>query len=447
MLGIASLLLLTARTGSYGLAGTACAALAVANAAATPLVSRRLDRRSPRAVLPPLVAAHVLAGGAFVAAATLDAPAVVLIGLALLAGASQPQVGAVSRRRWAARLGEGPRLRRAYALETVVDETVFVIGPAAATALAAAYPPAGVLAALACAALGVPWFAFRPEPAPPAAALPTAALPVAAPAIAGTGDGLSASASASAGVGGGPRGRAVIPVIPVIRLSGMAAVVATFIGVGAVFGSAEVALVATGREHGLRAEAGALPILLTLSSLAMSVRYGSMRWRATLPRRLRLAALAGVAAVAPLLAGGGLALPALCALALGAPVACVLITGNTLVGRIVPVERATEGFAWLTVATGLGVAVASPLTGEVVDRFGARTGTVVLVAAAVWVAGAATRVREPGPVVDRPQAGRKRAATAGRFITHQASSTSTMPTPPQVRPIKVSRPSLGSRAK
>jgi hypothetical protein len=241
----------------------------------------------------------------------------------------------------------------------------------------------------------------------------------------------------------------------VIRLRGMAAVVATFVGVGAVFGSAEVALVAVGRAHGLRAAAGGLPILLTVSSLAMSVRYGSLRWRASLARRMRLAGFACAAAAAPLLAGGGLVVPLLCALALGAPVACVLITGNTLVGRIVPMQRATEGFAWLTVATGLGVALASPLTGQVVDRFGARAATVVVVGAALLVAGASRWVREPAaePVAESVaerasgQLGRGRAATIGRFITHRASSTAATPAPPRPRPISVSRPSLGWRAK
>lgn len=379
MLGLATLLLLTARSGSYARAGAACAAMAVANAAATPLVSRGLDRRGPRAVLPALASGHLVAGGAFLAAAWLDAPTLVVVGLAPLAGASLPQVGALSRRRWAVRLGDSPALRRAYALETAVDETSFVIGPALASGLAALFAPAGVVAALVCAALAVPAFALQPEPARPAAAK-----------AGGVDAGTEHAQAASAGSWPEPERTALL------RLPGMAAVILTFVGVGAVFGSAEVALVAVGRAHGPRAAAGALPILLTLSSLAMSVRYGSVRWRTGPATRLRRAGCACALAALPALAGGPLAAAA-AALALGAPVACVLITGNTLVGRIVPARRATEGFAWLTVATSLGVGVASPLAGQVVDRFGTRAGTLVLAGAALAVALAARWTREPAP--------------------------------------------------
>ena len=398
MLGLASLLLLTARSGSYARAGAACAAMAVANAAATPLVSRGLDRRGPRAVLPALASGHLVAGGAFLAAAWLDAPTLVVVGLAPLAGASLPQVGALSRRRWAVRLGDSPALRRAYALETAVDETSFVIGPALASGLAALFAPAGVVAALVCAALAVPAFALQPEPARPEAARTEAG----GVGTGGVGTGETEAVPADADVAGSwpePERTALL------HLPGMAAVILTFVGVGAVFGSAEVALVAVGRAHGPRAAAGALPILLTLSSLAMSVRYGSVRWRTGPVTRLRRAGCACALAALPALAGGPLAAAA-AALALGAPVACVLITGNTLVGRIVPARRATEGFAWLTVATSLGVGFASPLAGQVVDRFGTRAGTLVLAGAALAVALAARWTREPAPRAEPDRAPR-----------------------------------------
>src|SRR6476646_3947053 len=58
-----------------------------------------------------------------------------------------------------------------------------------------------------------------------------------------------------------------------------------------------------------------------------------------------------------------------------AGIACspVLISGMALVERIVPGARLTESMAWATSGLAVGIAVATPLAGVIIDNYGAQT--------------------------------------------------------------------------
>ena len=72
---------------------------------------------------------------------------------------------------------------------------------------------------------------------------------------------------------------------------------------------------------------------------------------------------------------------------MGATVAPTLINGNTLLERMVPRERLTEGLSWMGTGLGIGVAVGSGIAGPVIDARGYTGGfsTVVGFAAAAAV--------------------------------------------------------------
>ena len=56
----------------------------------------------------------------------------------------------------------------------------------------------------------------------------------------------------------------------------------------------------------------------------------------------------------------------------GLAISPVLISGYTLIGQLVPQNRLTEGFAWANTGAGLGIALASAISGWVIDNSGAQ---------------------------------------------------------------------------
>ena len=65
-----------------------------------------------------------------------------------VAGAAMPQIGSCVRARWSHLVPDKAQLQTAFAFESVVDESVFILGPALVTVLATAVHP---LAGLGCA--------------------------------------------------------------------------------------------------------------------------------------------------------------------------------------------------------------------------------------------------------------------------------------------------------
>ena len=136
MFGLGTVLLIASVTGRYGLAGLVAAAGSVGYAVCAPQVARLADRFGQRRVLRPLAVFFAAATAALIAAPQLRAPLWALLVTGALAGASMPSLGSMVRARWSALLGDSPLLHTAFALESVADEMIFVIGPAVVTLLA-----------------------------------------------------------------------------------------------------------------------------------------------------------------------------------------------------------------------------------------------------------------------------------------------------------------------
>jgi len=363
MIGIGAMLLVAARTGSYRLAGLTTAAIALAGAAAGPAIARRIDRSGPRAVLPVLAVAHLVAGTTFLIAALAGLPAPALLGCAVATGATLPQVGPVARQRWAARLAGDPRLDTAYALESAIDELTFVTGPGAASALASLSAYAGTATAVLLAAVGTLAFAALPA--------------------------LASSVPAAAA---GPSVAPARSQRSVLRTSGIVPLLVSAVALGMFFGATDVALVAYGRAHGWGGAAGLLPSTLTAANLAAGLCYGAIRWRAGLVRRFAVAAgLFGLAAVtAPMAAAvGGIGAVVVAVVVTGLPLTPLIVSSTAIVGERVPAHRRTEGFGWTVIANSVGVAAGAPLAGVLVDRSGATSALVMFPVCGLAVAATA----------------------------------------------------------
>jgi MFS family permease len=219
--GLGFVLLIAATTGRYGLAGAVAGAYGVATAVFGPLLSQAADRYGQARVLVPAAAANSAAVVALVLSADADAPTVVLLACATLVGATSVSVGSLVRARWRHVLAGGGRLHTAFALESVVDELIFIVGPVAITLVATRIDPAaGPLAVAVTALVGAWWLASQRRTEPPT--------------------------DRSAHTAGGSA----------LRVSGVRVTALVFLGVGGIFGSAEVVTVAFTDERGVPAAAG-----------------------------------------------------------------------------------------------------------------------------------------------------------------------------------------------
>src|SRR6516225_4627733 len=107
MLSLAQVILLTAVTGSYGIAGLVSAAGALLYAAVTPRAARLADRYGQARVLRPQVIVFATATAALAACAISRAPVWILALTAALSRATMPSLGPMVRSRWTRRLGAG----------------------------------------------------------------------------------------------------------------------------------------------------------------------------------------------------------------------------------------------------------------------------------------------------------------------------------------------------
>ncbi|HUZ23660.1 MAG TPA: MFS transporter [Streptosporangiaceae bacterium] len=355
MFGLGSLLLISARTGRFGLAGVVAAAGSVSYAVCAPKLASLADRFGQGRVLRPTAGVFGVATAAFVACAQLRAPLWALLISSCLTGASMPSLGSMVRARWSALLADSAMLGTAYALESVVDELIFVIGPALATLLATeVQPAAGVVTA---AVLGV------------AGTLALAGQGGTEPAIH---PGLTGVTGRRAGGRAGGRRRAGgrLPAAGLITLAPL------FCFLGSMFASIDLSTVAFAQQHGHRPLAGLLLGTYALGSATGGLWYGSRSWRAPLERRFAITLCLTVAGVATFWSLPGLRSLALVIFFSGLTISPTLIAGFSLIERQAPPGRRTEGMTWLSSAIAVGLAAGSAIAGHIVDAGGARWGYV-----------------------------------------------------------------------
>jgi hypothetical protein len=340
-------LLVAAARGSYGLAGAVSATFLVAGAAAAPVLGGLADRLGQARVLLGALVGHTVGLGGLLALVLADAPAWTLFPAAAVAGASYAQPGSLVRARWSHVLAGQPLLPTAFSWESVVDEVIFVVGPVLVTALATGIAPAaGLLTAYGFALVGGLALALQRRTQPPPHPVP----------------------------GGGRRGSALLqPGVPVL--------VGAAVGLGSIFGSVEVATVAFTAERGQPAAAGVVLALLAGGSLVAGLWYGTVAWRAPAHRRFVVGVLLLAAATVPLPFAPNVAVLAVLAFVGGFAISPGLIAGFALLDLLVPQRVRTEGLAWFSTGIGIGLAVSSSVTGQVVDAAGGRAALGVTVVA------------------------------------------------------------------
>ncbi|MEU0948575.1 MFS transporter [Streptomyces canus] len=353
------MLAVTRASGSYAVAGAVMALFGATVVFLSPARAALIDRYGPRRALVPMASSYVLLLALLTTAVWRPGTSPVLLGtLTALAGACAPPLGPTMRTVWA-RLAQDDRalLQRAYSLDGVAEELLFVSGPLLVGVLVgAAAPTAGILVGAALMTAGTGGFVASPV----VRAIRPAAL------------------TSRRGTGG----------LGVLRRVGRP--VGAVTGVGLAIGSLDLLVVAFTGLHG-HGGASVAWVLAAVSagSAVGGLLHGAVAWRG--PARTRLVPLTlglGLALLGAGLAPGPGTLALIMALA-GFFVSPVLTTAYLIADEIVGPEVRTQAGAWVNTAVNagstLGTAAAGALVGHlpVAGCFAATGAAVVLTALAV----------------------------------------------------------------
>lgn len=335
MISLGLLLTVQRSTGSYAIAGAATALFGVANVVIAPARARLVDRRGPGRILIILASGYTAGLLALAGLAGRAAPTWSLLAAAAVAGFCAPPV---MRGLWAVLAPDPATLSRAYSLDAVAEELLFVTGPLVVGAVVLVAPPAITLLLGAGLAVGGAVGMTRS----PAAAVAAAPVPVA------------------------PTSTRIRP----LRQAGFWPVLMALFGVGVVLGTIEVVVPAFAQQHHHVAAAGALLALLSLGSAVGGLFHGHRTWSSTPVVRLPVFTAALVVASATLVAAQQILLFALILIVVGLFLAPALIVGYLLADQLVPAAARTEASTWITTASNAGAAASAALVGYFVDRSG-----------------------------------------------------------------------------
>ena len=339
MTGLAVLWAVRGASGSYGVAGMATGAFAIADAVVGPQVARCIDRWGQRRVVPVVVAVFVASATALVVACACGAPGWLLPMLAGLAGASVPAVGALSAARWRHLLRSPRQLSTALSSESALNDLAFLIGPVLVTTLSAVVVGwAGLALAAAFVAVGIAGLLTSRATEPPAAR--------------------------------SGQGRLVdrrLLARPFLALF------AANLALGLFFGAAPVAITAFAVSQHVGALAGAITAVSGVLSLLSGLVYGAAGSRRPLPVMIMAsivisvgaAGLAMVPAVPIMFLGYGV---------VGGCIALVLVPAAILLQRSTAVAVYTQAMTWINSASAIGIAIAAPVVGRLIEQHGWRSG-------------------------------------------------------------------------
>lgn len=286
-----------------------------------------------------------------------------MLALSAALGLSAPPLGAAMRVLWASLTTPGTQRSRAFSLDAVAEELLFVAGPVVITAVIVASSPAvGLVVTAAAVFLGT----------------------------------LGMTTSAVSASQRGSRAQTLREHRPLAQ-PGFARTLVALLGVGAVLGTVEIAAPALATNQGALELSGWLLAAFAGGSAIGGLVYGQREHSSSLG--VRLVVLSVGMGLAALIASQVTAIPVFAVLlvAIGAFLAPSLITGYLMADALVPEGSRTEASTWINTAVNLGAALASAGAGVVIDEVGAGLAlagcgglAVVLAAAAPFRRGVST---------------------------------------------------------
>ena len=365
MSSLAILLLVRATTHSYAAAGVAVGGFALATAACAPLLGRLVDRFGRARVLLPFACGQACVYVLLVVAARADAGVVVLVVLSSLCGALLPPIAPAVRALLREVFDDQEVLDTAYALESILQETVWISGPLIVALVIAVTSPEAAVAMLG----GV--------------------------CIVGTSLFLRSPAVRSSSSSHGSEYERV----PALSSPELRALLGPVALMGTALGAIEVGLPSLALHAGSRPASGLLLALWSVGSMIGGIWYGGRVWRAPLVTRYQLLLVMLLVCTVPLIAARTIPAGIVGSVLAGLAIAPVFSCQYALVGRAVTRGSETEAFTWVSAALIGGLAAGSAIGGAVIGPGGVGAPFVISclasLLAAVIAVGTRSRVHQP----------------------------------------------------
>lgn len=399
MMGLGIVLALNHIYNNWTIAGTMSAAYVLSQAAVTPLYAKLFDRFGQRKVGVIALSAQVVCMLSFATAALFHIPLPILFALAILMGVTQFAFGALVRTRWAYTLknqSDDTLLNVAYALESGIDEIVFIFGPILAAWLATSvHPVSQLFVPVLASGLGGAWFLSLKNTQP---AVVKIVQVESAPAndedvrVALENGPYTASEDSSKNgkklIAKNLRDRLSLKQLRntnrknksknVLLYRGIIPLVVMFLVFNMSFSAFDVSVTAAMRAQGLDKLIGLQLALFACGSLVGAVIFGSHKFRGSNWSHLIVfLSLLTIGFILMNINIDRLVLLSIFELLSGLCVSPIFATGNLIVKDTIPEHSLTEGLSWLPTASATGASLGSMVAGFAIDAWSSHGGMMV----------------------------------------------------------------------
>ena len=329
---------------SFALAGLTSAFYTMSGAIFSPRVGKLADQYGTRSVLLPVTAINAVATLGLLY--FIDHSTIGLLLLAAVCGATFPNIGSYTRTRWSRSLDDQKELSSALSLESVFDETAFVVGPALAGFLLSLYGSHSPLLA------GIVFLVIG-------------------------GVGLALTSTDHGGFArvhdDHTRGILAIPYVKSLLLS--------LIALGLLFGSNFVVIIAVAKEAGRVSEGGLWVGLYPIGSTISGLIYGFIHWKISSSIRYTVSLAVMTVCTSGILFFQDLDTIVFWIIISGVAIGPALISANAYMKELVPLSRLNEAFAFVSAALSIGITIGSTSAGLIVEKFDGWTGFYFMTAA------------------------------------------------------------------
>ena len=329
---------------SFALAGLTSAFYTMSGAIFSPRVGKLADQYGTRSVLLPVTAINAIATLGLLY--FIDHSTIGLLLLASVCGATFPNIGSYTRTRWSRSIDDQKELGSALSLESVFDETAFVVGPAFAGFLLSLYGSHSPLLA------GIVFLVIG-------------------------GVGLALTSTDHGGFervhDDHTRGILAIPYVKSLLLS--------LIALGLLFGSNFIVIIAVAKEAGRVSEGGLWVGLYPIGSTISGLVYGFIHWKISSSIRYTVSLAVMTVCTSGILFFQDLDTIVFWIIISGVAIGPALISANAYMKELVPLSRLNEAFAFVSAALSIGITIGSTSAGLIVEAFDGWTGFYFMTAA------------------------------------------------------------------
>ena len=401
MMGLGIVLALNHIYNNWTIAGTMSAAYVLSQAAVTPLYAKLFDRFGQRKVGTLALSVQVVAMLSFAFAALIRVPLPILFALAILMGVTQFAFGALVRTRWAYTLksqSDDTLLNVAYALESGIDEIVFIFGPILAAWLATSvHPVSQLFVPVLASGLGGAWFLSLKNTQPAVVKIvQVESAPKYDEDVQNAISEQSENVQNVQNTQNAQKSNNTTKLIDKLSLKqlknknrknkpknvllyrGIIPLVVMFLVFNMSFSAFDVSVTAAMRAQGLDKLIGLQLALFACGSLVGAVIFGSHKFRGSNWSHLIVfLSLLTIGFILMNINIDRLVLLSIFELLSGLCVSPIFATGNLIVKDTIPEHSLTEGLSWLPTASAVGASLGSMVAGFAIDAWSSHGGMMV----------------------------------------------------------------------